>query len=707
MMSYKNIILSVLLSLVLINVPNLLADDGRVPVVEGMNVSQKNATRYTVIANNAVKTSLPFGNTEDFDNATRGFKVKPDGDLVIMSDDPTNTVPVWDVTEYKAMIGKGQEKESPNTVNPSLWRNAQLGMYYGLFEVIKNKNNRGIYQVRGYDLSNITFIEGDSGWIVLDPLISPETAKAALALINSELGARPVKAVIYSHSHTDHYGGVKALLTPDQLKDVEENGVSASVKIIAPIGFTEHAVSENVIAGNAMSRRAVFMYGLLLPRNEKGTVNAGLGMATSTGVPGLLAPNISISATDEEIDIDGVRMVFQMTPGTEAPAEMNTWFPQWRGLWMAENTTNTMHNVLTLRGALVRDPLVWAKYLNETIEKWGSKAKVKFQSHHWPVWDKENIIPYFEKQRDIYKFTHDQSVRLMNQGFNGEEISEMLTLPKELEGNWPTRGYYGTLRHNSRAVYQRYMGWYNGNPSNLNNLPQEDVAKKYMKYMGGIEEVIRKAKQSYLLGEYRWVAEVMKHAVFSDPNNGAARELLADTLEQLGYQSESGPWRSVYLQGADELRFGTPNLPALETSTPDTISAMSPEMLFDYFAVRFNINNVEYAARKFMINVKFTNEDGSAWKNPIDSNDDGVYTLSVDNAVLNYTAKQRKDSEVDVTATLSMDTMHDIQLKEIKVSQAIRDEKIVLTNGASGKKVFKDFVHMLDDFTFWFNIVTP
>ena len=633
------------------------------------NTASKPATEYTKQANANVLKNLPFNDTQDFKDAQRGFITKPDT-LTIKSDDGTV---VWDLEQYKKFVQL--DKAAPDTVNPSLWRNSQLLMQYGLFEVTKN-----IYQVRGYDLSNITFVKGKKGWIIFDPLISPETAKAALDLINQELGKRPVTGIVYSHSHIDHYGGAPGLVT-------REDVAQGKVEILAPEHFTEHAVSENVIAGNAMGRRAVFMYGALLPRDPRGGLSGGLGMTTSTGLAGLLLPTKEISKTGEVVTVDGVKMEFQMTPGTEAPAEMNTWFPQWNALWMAENTTNTMHNILTLRGAQVRDALKWSSFLNETIERYGDKVTVKFQSHHWPLWDNERILPYFKKQRDIYKFTHDQSVRLMNQGYNGEEISEMITLPPELENNWATRGYYGTLRHNSRAVYQRYMGWYNGNPSDLNNLPQEAVAQKYMEFMGGEQAVLKKAQKSFDKGDYRWVAEVMKHAVFANPSSKASKELLADALEQLGYQAESGPWRSVYLQGAYELRNGVPSTGGTQTATPDTIRAMTPDMLFDYLAVRLIADKA--AGKVLSINIDFTDIDKH-------------YTITVENAVLNYTTKQAESA--DVTLTLSMKTMNSIQLKEISYDDALSSGQLEISGD---KKVLDDFLGMLDNFNFWFNIVTP
>ncbi|KXU80610.1 alkyl/aryl-sulfatase [Aeromonas enteropelogenes] len=633
-------------------------------------INPKPASEFTIQANQNVLHTLPFNDKQDFEDARRGFIAKPD--TLTIKDEKGNVV--WDLEQYKTYIGL--DKTAPDTVNPSLWRNAQLNMEYGLFKVTDK-----IYQIRGFDLSNITFIQGDKGWIVFDPLISPQTAKAALAFINKTLGERPVSAVVYSHSHVDHYGGAAGLFnSPDEVK---KNGV----QIIAPEGFTEHAVSENVIAGNAMARRAVYMYGALLPRNAQGSVNGGLGQTTSTGVPSLLLPTRFITKTGEEVTLDGVRMVFQMTPGTEAPAEMNTWFPDSKALWMAENTTNTMHNILTLRGAQVRDALKWSSYLNETIETWGDQAQVKFQSHHWPRWGNASIVDYFKKQRDLYKYIHDQSVRLMNMGYTGEEISEKIALPPELNDFWPNRGYYGTLRHNSRAVYQRYMGWYSGNPSDLDNLPPEMVGPKYVEFMGGEQALLKKAKASFDKGEYRWVAEVLKHLVFANPNNQEGKLLLADALEQLGYQAESGPWRSVYLQGAYELRNGVPTAGGTVTASPDTIRAMSPSMLFDYLAVR--INPEKAAGKKMVVNMDFTDIGEK-------------HTLSLENAVLNHTT--RYAASPDVTVTLSKQTLDDIQLGQGTLEQKIASGEIKVQGNP---QTFSDFVSLLDKFNFWFNIVTP
>ncbi|MBO7910512.1 alkyl sulfatase dimerization domain-containing protein [Vibrio splendidus] len=632
-------------------------------------IESKPASKATIATNQAVLKALPFSNKQDFEDAKRGLIAVQD--TVTVKNEAGDVV--WDLEEYKKYISL--DKASPESVNPSLWRNAQLNMINGLFKVAD-----GIYQVRGYDLSNITFIEGKTGWIVFDPLISQEVAKVALDFVNKELGERPVTAVIYSHSHLDHFGGVRGIVDE---KDVE----SGKVQIIASQGFTEHAVSENVIAGNTMGRRAIYMYGALLPRNEFGSVNGGLGQTTSTGQATLIKPTDLIKETGEERVVDGVKMVFQYTPGTEAPTEMNTWIPEKKALWMAENTTNTMHNILTLRGAQVRDALKWSSYLNETIEMWGDEVEVKFQSHHWPLWGKEDINNYFKKQRDIYKYTHDQSVRLMNQGYTGEEISETIKLPNSLEDNWATRGYYGTLRHNSRAIYQRYMGWYTGNPSDLNNLPPVDVAVKYIEYMGGEKAVIEKAKVDFDKGEYRWVAEALKHVVFANPESKQGKMLLADTYEQLGYQSESGPWRSVYLQGAYELRNGTPESGGLTTASPDIIKNMPPEMLFDYLSVRILPEQAE--GKLFSINIAFTDLEEA-------------YTLSMENSVLNYTREVTRTP--DVSLTLSKKTLDDIQLGTVSLESSVANGDLVIEGDS---QVFKDFMNMLDSFKFWFNIVTP
>jgi alkyl sulfatase BDS1-like metallo-beta-lactamase superfamily hydrolase len=629
----------------------------------------KPATEATKTANRALQSQLNFNDRQAFEDASRGLIAKPD--TLTIKDAKGNTV--WDLEQYKTYIGA--DKAAPDTVNPSLWRNAQLNMNYGLFKVADR-----IFQVRGYDLSNMTLVQGDTGWIVLDTLISAETAKAAFDLVTQHLGQRPVVAVIYSHSHIDHYGGVRGIVNEADVK-------AGKVQILAPEHFSEHAISENVIAGNAMGRRAIYMYGALLPRNARGGVNGGLGQTVSTGAAGLIEPTREIKKTGEEVVIDGVRMVFQMTPGTEAPAEMNTYFPQFRAMWMAENSTSTLHNVLTLRGAVVRDPLKWANYLNETIDLYGAGTDVKLQAHHWPMWGNATIIDYWKKQRDLYKYQHDQALNLLNKGYTGIEISNMVKLPPELDKEWYNRGYYGSVRHNTRAIYQRYMGFYDGNPTTLDELPPVDAARKYVEYMGGAGAILQKAKADFDKGDYRWVAEALKHVVFADPNNKEGKELLADAYEQMGYQAESGPWRSIYLQGAHELRNGVPSAGGTNVASPDTIRAMPPGMTFDYFAVR--LNGEKAAGKKLVLDINFT-----------DLNE--PYTLTVENGVLNHA--KRAATNADAKVSLTKGTLDRIQLGEITPEQAITSGEMKVEGR---REAFADFVGMLDKFPFWFNIVTP
>ncbi|MDG1581777.1 alkyl sulfatase dimerization domain-containing protein [Pseudomonas sp. GOM6] len=629
----------------------------------------KPASAATVAANQAVLEQLPFADKRDFEDAQRGFIAKPD---TLTLKDASGKV-VWDLESYKRFIKA--DLPAPDSVNPSLWRNAQLNVQYGLFKVTD-----GIYQVRGYDLSNITFIEGKTGWIVFDPLVSAEPAKAAYELVSEHLGKKPVVAVVYSHSHIDHFGGIRGIVDEADVK-------AGKVRIIAPEGFDEHAISENVIAGNAMARRAIYMFGALLPRGEQGSVGSGLGLTASNGTITLIQPTEFVHKTGDELTVDGVRMQFQITPGTEAPVEMNTYFPDSKAMWMAENTTAVMHNILTLRGAQVRDALQWSKYIGETLALFGDKTEVRFQSHHWPQWGQAQFDDYLKKQRAIYKFIHDQTVRMMNQGMTGEEIAEAIKLPPELEQNWPTRGYYGTLKHNAKAVYQRYMGWYDGNPANLDNLPPQPAAQKYVEYMGGAAAVLEKAKADFAKGQYRWVAEVAKQVVFAEPDNTEAKNLLADSYEQLGYQAESGPWRSIYLQGAFELRNGKPSAGGTMTASPDVIRAMTPEMLFDYLAVR--LNGERAAGKKLVLNYTFSDLGKS-------------YALTVENGVLTYEPKA--SDKADVGLTMNKTTLEDIQLGRATLEQKVASGELTFDGRPAA---FGEFMGLLDTFDFWFNIATP
>jgi len=507
---------------------------------------------------------LPFGDTADFEAAERGLVGA--GDPVVRN--AAGKV-VWDNGSYSSFL----TGEAPETVHPSLWRQSTLVARQGLFEVTD-----GIYQVRGYDLSNMSVIEGDTGIIVIDPLISTETAAAALALYRRHRGDRPVVAVIHTHSHVDHFGGVKGVVSQE---DVD----AGKVQIIAPEGFVEHAVSENVYAGTAMARRAGYMYGAALARGPRGGVGAGLGQTTSTGSVTLIDPTVTVTTTGQELTVDGVRIIFQMAPGTEAPAEMHFYFPGKRALCMAENATHTLHNLLTLRGALVRDPHVWAGCLTEAIELFADRSDVVFASHHWPTWGTENIIEFLSVQRDLYAYLHDQTLRLLNLGYTGAEIAEVIELPPALKQSWHAHGYYGSVSHNVKAIYQRYMGWYDGNPARLWQHPPQEKAKRYVEFMGGADEVVAKARRSFTDGDLRWAAEVLDHVVFAEPGHTEAKALLADVFEQLGYGSENGTWRCEFLSGAMELRagnFGTPT----STAPPDIIAHLSPEMLFAALAIQ-------------------------------------------------------------------------------------------------------------------------
>jgi alkyl sulfatase BDS1-like metallo-beta-lactamase superfamily hydrolase len=514
-----------------------------------------------------LQRTLAFDDTADFEAATRGFLGALEPPIVR---DGAGRV-VWDLQSYAFLEGA----EAPASVNPSLWRQSRLLTKHGLYEVVP-----GIYQVRGLDLSVMTLVEGATGVIVIDPLISCETAAAGLALYRKHRGHRAVTGLVYTHSHADHFGGAKGVTSQD---DVD----AGRVPVLAPEGFLEHAISENVYAGTAMARRAGYMYGAALDRSPTGQVGAGLGQTTSTGTLSLIPPNVDIIATGQVEILDGVRIVFQMAPGTEAPAEMHFHLPTFRALCLAENATHTLHNILTLRGAVVRDPHEWARYLSEAIELFGDETDVAFSSHHWPTWGHDEVVEYISLQRDLYAYLHDQTLRMLNAGMVGSEIAEEMVMPPALEQAWHTRGYYGSVSHNVKAIYQRYMGWYDGNPANLWQHPPVERARRYVDFMGGAEAVVAKARESYERGDLRWVAEVLSHVVFADPDHAQARALLADTFEQLGYGAENGTWRCVYLSGAHELRMGSFGSPTTSVS-PDVLAALTPVQLFDSMAVRVN-----------------------------------------------------------------------------------------------------------------------
>ena len=538
-----------------------------------LNTDQKEATEYTKAANEEVYALLDFDDEREKENAERGLIAAPDS-LEITTEDGKVA---WSQDAYAFL-----DEDAPDTANPSLWRNTQLNHVYGLFEVMD-----GIYQVRGYDMSNITFIKGETGWIIYDPLMTVECAKAAFELVKENIGDFPVKAVLYSHSHVDHFGGVEGIVSEEQVADEE-------ILIIAPEGFEEHAVSENVYAGTAMGRRASYQYGTLLEGGEKGSLCIGIGMGQSHGTTSYISPNTIITGTGQRMVVDGVIMEFQLTPGTEAPAEMNTWFPQKNALWMAENCTGTLHNLYTLRGAEVRDGQAWANFLMETLKLYGNDVEVVFQAHNWPHWDNANIVEYVLNTAAAYKYINDQTLLYMNEGYTSTEIAHMIELPEELKKNWYTRQYYGTVAHNSKAVYQKYMGWYDANPIHLGELEPTERAKKFVEYLGDVDEVLSKAKEDYEKGEYQWVAELTNMLVFADPENQDARYLCADALEQLAYQAESGTWRNAYLCAAQELRFGTNTDPATRATTSGGITShMTPEMIMQYLGIYTDSNKIE------------------------------------------------------------------------------------------------------------------
>ena len=492
---------------------------------------------------------------DEFEQARRGLVAPFDPPRV---EDEDGRV-VWELESYDFL-----DADPPASADPNLWRQGQLGRIAGLFEIAP-----GFYQLRGFDLSNMHVVEGRDGIVVIDPLVSAETAAAALALYREHRGERPVTGLIYTHSHVDHFGGAKGVLTAEEVE-------ARRVPVLAPAGFLHHAVSENVFAGTAMARRAGYMYGALLERGPEGQIGAGLGQTTSLGTITLLPPNLDVVETGQEEVVDGVRMSFQLTPGTEAPAEMNIHFPDARVLCVADNAARSMHNILTPRGALVRDPRVWAHYLDEAIELFGERSDALFAGHHWPCWGSERIVDYLEKQRDLYTYLHDQTLRLLNQGHTGPEIAELIELPPSLAEEWHCREFYGSISHNTKAIYQRYMGWFDGNPAHLWEHPPTEQAKRYVEFMGGAEAALEKARASFEQGDYRWVAEVVNHLVFAEPENRAARELQAEALEQLGFGAENASWRNFFLIGAKELREGTSGTPTARhrpTCSPTSRSA--------------------------------------------------------------------------------------------------------------------------------------
>ena len=629
----------------------------------------KDATAQTKSANDALYGQLPFTDKTDFMNAHKGFIAPLPSELIKGKQGNV----VWDPQQY-AFIKEGEK--APDTVNPSLWRQSQLINIGGLFQVTD-----GVYQIRNLDLSNMTIMEGKEGITVIDPLVSAETAKVGMDLYYKNRGKRPVVAVIYTHSHVDHYGGVRGVIDDADVK-------SGKVKVYAPAGFMKEAVSENIMAGNAMSRRASYMYGNLLKPDAKGQVGAGLGTTTSAGTVTLIEPTNYITHTGQKEVIDGLTYDFMMAPGSEAPSEM-LWYVEEKGMIeAAEDVTHTLHNTYSLRGAKIRDPLAWSKYINDVIGRWGGKANIIIAQHHWPTWGNENVVKLMKSQRDMYRYINDQTLRMANQGLTRDEIAANFKLPSGLEKSWASRGYYGSVSHDVKATYVFYLGWFNGNPATLNELPPVDAAKKYVDYMGGADAIMQKAKTDYAQGNYRWVAQVTNNIVFADPSNKEARNLEADALEQMGYQAESGPWRNFYLTGAQELRNGVVKGATPNTASPDTVKAMSSEMFFDYLAVHINGEKAANAQAVFNVDL---------------GADGGKYKLELENGVLNHSADAQA-SNADASITLNRATLNKIILTEESLKQA-EEKGDVQISGNHAK--LDEFLGYLDSFDFWFNMVTP
>ena len=632
-------------------------------------VQPQDATATTRQANNALYNKLPFADKTDFENAHKGF-IAPLPQNMIKGEQGNV---IWNPAKYD-FVKEGEK--APDTVNPSLWRQSQLINIGGLFKVTD-----GVYQIRNLDLSNMTIIEGEKGITVIDPLLSAEPAKEALDLYYANRGKKPVVAVVITHSHVDHYGGLRGVVDEADVK-------SGKVKIYAPEGFMKEAVSENIMAGNAMSRRASYMYGNLLKPDAKGQVGAGLGTTTSAGTVTLIPPTNYITHTGQQEVIDGLTYDFMMAPGSEAPSEMLWYVKEKKMIEAAEDVTHTLHNTYSLRGAKIRDPLAWSKYINAAIERWGADAEVIIAQHHWPTWGNENIVKLMKGQRDMYRYINDQTLRMANKGLTRDEIAAEFTLPESLEKQWASRGYYGSVSHDVKATYVFYLGWFDGNPATLDELPPEQAAKKFVEYMGGADAIMQKAKADYQQGNYRWVAQVTSKIVFADPQNAAARNLEADALEQLGYQAEAGTWRNFYLTGAQELRNGVKKLPTPNTASPDTVRAMTPEMFFDYLGV--HINGVRAGNAKAVFNIDL-------------GKDGGKYKLELENGVLNHTANaQAKDA--DATIALDRTTLNNIILKKETLKQAM-DKGDVKVSGNGAK--LEEMLSYMDTFDFWFNIVTP
>lgn len=657
------------------------------------------ATAITRACQHAARRWLPLTDIRSFDDARRGHVADlPPGAIT-----RANGGPVWSLAAYGFLA----DEEAPDSVHPGLWRHARVNMLTGLFKVCER-----VWQVRGLDISNMTILEGDSGLIVIDPLVSTETAQAAIELYFAHRPRKPVLAMIYSHSHVDHFGGVRGVID-------EADVLAGRVQVIAPKGFMEEAVSENVMAGNAMGRRALFQFGPLLPKGVRGQVDAGLGKTTSTGTVTLIAPTVVIEQPVERHVIDGIECIFELTPGAEAPAEMVIHHPGLRVLNMTEITSQNFHNLLPLRGAQVRDALAWSHYLDGALQRYGAASDVLIAQHHWPVWGGEAIDGFLRRQRDLYKYAHDQTVRLMNHGLLAGEIAERLQLPDSLLQDWACHGFYGSLKHNVKAIVQRYLGWYDANPAHLDPLPPAETARKTIAYMGGADSVLQRAHADFAAGEYRWVAQVCSlvcHAgragvagapgvsgvsddagdagdagdssVSGEPAVLQARALGADALEQLGYQAESATWRNAYLQGAMELRHGPPDLPTRGAAVADLVRAMPLGLFFDYLAMR--LDGAKAAGLRARLNWCFSDTGEQV-------------LLNLEHSALTHRLGVQ-DSKADVTVTMTRATLDDISLQRLSFPEALQAGRLTITGQA---RVLLDLMAMIDRFSRLFAVVGP
>jgi alkyl sulfatase BDS1-like metallo-beta-lactamase superfamily hydrolase len=628
----------------------------------------KNASASVLARHAATLKALPFSDTRDFDDASRGFIGTLENARIANAQGRV----VWSLEPY----GFLNAAEAPATVDPSLWRQSRLNMNHGLFEVVP-----GVYQIRGLDIANMTLIEGDKGVIVVDTLTSIEGARAAMELYFKHRGKKPVAAVIFTHTHADHYGGARGVIDAA----AHANG---SVPIIAPNLFMEHAVSENIIAGPAMLRRAQYQFGPFLAKGPRGQVDCGLGKSMAAGSVALLRPTDLIIATGDKRTIDGLEFEFQMAPNSEAPAEMHFFIPRYKLLNLAENCTHNFHNLLPFRGADVRDALAWSKYLGEALQMWGGKADAMCGQHHWPVWGKERIDTMIRQQRDLYKFAHDQTIRLMNHGLTAAEIAETIKLPASLEGAWHGRGYYGHIRHNVKAIYQKYLGWYDANPVNLDPLPPAESGKKYVEYMGGADAIIARAEKDFAKGEFRFVAQALSHLVFAEPDHARARAMLADTFEQLGYSAESATWRNAYLFGAQELRQGMPKTSPRPPMPRETLAALRTGQLWDVLGVRLNGPKAE--GKHIVLNWTFTDTSET-------------FVLNLENSALTYVAGSQA-AKADAGFTLSRGTLDEVIAKQTTFPEAVAAGKIKFTGNPTR---LAELMALMDEFPRMFEIVEP